>query len=142
MKVFKINKLEIPVIYDNVDKSVENIWKTNPALVRNSTKVSKNTVLFLSNQVIHCGVHGTTDKLLLECGSKSFGYCGVDYSGCCLASPDVCLKNNTCSELSTNLPVQEIFHELNAKYHPNSFLEVSCDPGKYAWLLSDHNLIY
>lgn len=32
-QVFKVNKLEVPIVYEKVDQFVEKIWKTNPILV-------------------------------------------------------------------------------------------------------------
>jgi len=94
---YKIKLVEIPVIYDEVNKHVESIWKDNPKLV------------------IHCGVDGSAKNIRIEKHAYNSNYCKPDWSGRCLKGQKVCLKNNgeDCDALTTSIDVERIVNELN-----------------------------
>ncbi|GAB0095920.1 pyroglutamyl-peptidase 1 [Sergentomyia squamirostris] len=111
---FRLEKLEVPVMYTDVDKTVPEIWKQDPILV------------------IHCGVHGSTDKILLEkCAFKNC-YGRPDWDGKCLptSSADLCGHGQNCDRLETKFNVDKIAEELNqGKGEP--LFETSTDVGSY-----------
>ncbi|CRL00846.1 CLUMA_CG014097, isoform A, partial [Clunio marinus] len=110
-KKYILRKLEVSVEYEDVDKKVEEIWNMKPFLV------------------VHCGVHGATDKIKLEkCSFNEF--CLQDFKGKCLADPIISLNNSgKCQRLETKLNVDKITNVLNESYRP--MFESSCDVGKY-----------
>ncbi|KAJ6647363.1 Beta-alanine-activating enzyme [Pseudolycoriella hygida] len=111
---FHLKLVEIPVIYDKVDKFVERIWEDNPKLV------------------IHCGVDGSAKKIRVEKHAYNSNYCKADWSGKCLDSQKICLKNNgiDCDSLSTCIDVEKIVNELNSIL-PGEIFASSTKVGNY-----------
>lgn len=110
-KIYNIDKINVEVKYDDVDKKVEEIWSRNPELV------------------IHVGVHGDAEKIHLEKCARN-GFKREDY--CCktLCQPMVCLENSgSCNRLETKIDVDKIAEHLNENYS-DMFIS-SCDVGQY-----------
>ncbi|XP_070509929.1 pyroglutamyl-peptidase 1 [Chironomus tepperi] len=108
---FKIEKIQLAVEYDDVDKKVNEIWSKNPELV------------------IHVGVHGSACKIHLEKCARN-GFVSKDF--CCktLCDPVICLENSgKCQKLETKIDVDKITKFLNEE-HCNMFT-ASCDVGQY-----------
>lgn len=111
-KNYNIEKIQLAVEYDDVDKKVHEIWSKDPELV------------------IHVGVHGSASKLHLEKCAKN-GFMSKDY--CCkkLCDPILCLENSgKCQRLETKIDVDRITKSLNETHCKNMFA-ASCDVGQY-----------
>ncbi|KAG4068541.1 hypothetical protein HA402_004882 [Bradysia odoriphaga] len=110
----RIKLLEVPVVYDEVNNYVESIWKDSPKLV------------------IHCGVDGGATAITVEKCANNSSFCMPDWSGKCLETPKICLKNNgsNCDVLTTCLDVEKIVEEVNAVL-PEQMLCSSTKVGSY-----------
>lgn len=82
----------------------------------------------LNFQVIHCGVHETSPKILLEKYSFTSGYCIEDNNEECLDEDEICTKNHKCEKLETKFDIEKIVRELNKEYKP--IYSESCDVGR------------
>ncbi|XP_059618011.1 pyroglutamyl-peptidase 1 [Phlebotomus argentipes] len=110
---YRIEKLQVPVVYSDVDKIVPRIWDKNPLLV------------------IHCGVHSSASKVHLEkCAYKS-SYPNPDWQGECLpsSSANLCRHGQDCDKLETSFNVHKIADELNEKH--KDIFSGSTDVGHY-----------
>lgn len=89
---YKIEKKLVSVEYDDVNKSVDEIWALKPALV------------------VHCGVHGGANCIRVEELAYNHKFTRKDYSGKKLAGGSACLVNNgtACPEIRTKLDVKKI----------------------------------
>lgn len=97
--------------YADVDRKVEEIWSKKPFLV------------------IHVGVHGTTNKILIEKCAVN-GFCKQDFCSKSLCEPVICLeKSGKCERLETKIDVNRITKFLNANHSP--MFNQSCDVGQY-----------
>ncbi|XP_069967005.1 pyroglutamyl-peptidase 1 [Bactrocera oleae] len=72
---YTLEKREIPVEYDAVDKAVEEIWSHNPQLV------------------IHCGVHGSASCIHVEKLAYNHKFTRPDYARQHLPKSSACLVN-------------------------------------------------
>ncbi|CAO1356822.1 unnamed protein product [Diamesa hyperborea] len=109
---YKVIKKEIQVVYEDVNKEVDEIWKMNPSLV------------------IHCGVHGSINKINLEKCAEN-GFCSSDFKKNCLPDPVVNLtRNKRCEILHTKINVDKIVKTLNSRQEQPMF-EGSCNVGRY-----------
>lgn len=81
--------------------------------------------------VIHCGVHGSTNKICVEKYAYNSNYCKPDWSGKCLENETICLRNNgtNCEKLTTCIDVQAIVNELNSVMPDEKFV-YSTEVGK------------
>lgn len=99
---YQLKLRQIPVIYDDVNQAVVEIWKENPKLV------------------VHCGVYGKCDgdKILVEKQAYNQNFCQPDFSGKCLNCAEIPLNSNktncNITTLTTNFDVDEMVQELNA----------------------------
>uniref|UniRef100_A0A034WJ54 Pyroglutamyl-peptidase 1 n=1 Tax=Bactrocera dorsalis TaxID=27457 RepID=A0A034WJ54_BACDO len=72
---YKLEKREVPVEYDAVDKAVEEIWSHKPQLV------------------IHCGVHGSASCIHVEKLAYNHKFTRPDYARQRLPKSSACLVN-------------------------------------------------
>lgn len=131
-KKFPIRKIEIPVEYAEVEKTVQEIWKLNPMVSRLICTSSTHSLTSFSFQlVIHCGVHGKIQRINVELMARNGNFCESDYSGQRLGCTTTTLTNNgsSCESLQTRFDVNKIVNELNDACGDNRFY-CSDDVGK------------
>ncbi|XP_018793980.1 PREDICTED: pyroglutamyl-peptidase 1 [Bactrocera latifrons] len=92
---YKLEKREVPVEYDAVDKAVEEIWSHKPQLV------------------IHCGVHGSASCIHVEKLAYNHKFTRPDYARQRLPKSSACLVNcntnvNNNHTLHCGLDVEKI----------------------------------
>lgn len=84
--------------------------------------------------VIHCGVHGSTSTINLECHATNGNFCKPDWQGEHLQTMTAarkCSKDSevACSKLSTALNVERLVDELGQS-QPEAKFSRSVDVGK------------
>ncbi|KAJ8925932.1 hypothetical protein NQ315_009784 [Exocentrus adspersus] len=111
---FNIIKKEVPVIYDQVQNNIPDLWKKLNPIVSKLKYFRQNEMLIFVTAlqlVVHVGVSSFTDRITIEKCAFRKGYDQCDCSGVEHPTKEACCDGDDC--ITTGLEVDEICKTLN-----------------------------